>query len=187
MSKQCECCGKRNSFFVCDEFYIAEEKILCNKCAEFIKSDLNAINYVKTNDEYNNLKNKIIVKCRQKFNDTTTAYICALIEKRYNSLEFVKKEENTKTKTVRNNSSVIFGDIGGKIKALATVIAWIGIVASVISGFTMMSIDEDLIFAGILVLGLGSLVSWISSFVFFGFGQLVENIDKLVEILNKQQ
>jgi hypothetical protein len=45
----------------------------------------------------------------------------------------------------------------------------------------MMAQDDDTAFAGILIMVLGSLGSWIGSFMTYGFGQLVENSDILVE------
>ena len=70
----------------------------------------------------------------------------------------------------------MFDNIGGKIKAVAKVICWIGIIASIIIGFIMLVQDEDTAFAGLLTMVLGSLGSWIGSFITYGFGQLVERI-----------
>lgn len=79
----------------------------------------------------------------------------------------------------------MFDNIGSKIKTLAQVICWIGIIASVIIGFVLMVQDEDTAFIGILTMILGSLGSWIGSFMTYGFGQLIENSDILVEQGNK--
>lgn len=72
----------------------------------------------------------------------------------------------------------MFDNIGGKIKALAKVLCWIDIVASIIVGIVL--VIEDFTFAGILMLTLGPLFSWIGSFVLYGFGQLIENSDAAV-------
>jgi len=74
----------------------------------------------------------------------------------------------------------MFDNIGGKIKSLAQVMCWIGIIGSVISGFVMIGTNEDLAFLGFVVMVVGSLVSWVSSFTLYGFGQLIENTDQLV-------
>ncbi len=79
----------------------------------------------------------------------------------------------------------MFDNIGGKIKTLAQVVCWIGIIASVIIGFVMMAQDDDTAFAGVLIMVLGSLGSWIGSFMTYGFGQLIENSDILVKQGNK--
>ncbi len=74
----------------------------------------------------------------------------------------------------------MFQNIGRKIMVLAQVIAWIGIAASCISGFVMMASDYLNPLIGLLVLVLGSLFSWIGSFMTYGFGRLIENSDILV-------
>lgn len=75
----------------------------------------------------------------------------------------------------------MFDNIGSKIKTVAKVVCWIGIIASVIVGFIMLVQDEDTALAGILTMIFGSLGSWIGSFITYGFGQLVENSDILVQ------
>lgn len=69
----------------------------------------------------------------------------------------------------------MYDEIGGKIKTLAKVIAWVGIIVSVVVGIVTISTG-----VGILVLVLGPLFSWLSTLVLYGFGQLVENTDILV-------
>lgn len=69
----------------------------------------------------------------------------------------------------------MFDNVGSKIKGLASFFCWGGIIASIIGGIILIGLDEDLIFAGIAVIVIGSLLSWISSFVLYGFGELVEN------------
>ena len=64
----------------------------------------------------------------------------------------------------------MFDNIGSKIKTLAQVICWIGIIASVIIGFVLMVQDEDTVFIGILTMIIGSLGSWVGSFMTYGFG-----------------
>lgn len=69
----------------------------------------------------------------------------------------------------------MFDNVGSKIKGLASFFCWGGIIASIIGGIILIGLDEDLIFAGIAVIVIGSLLSWISSFVLYGFGELVVN------------
>lgn len=72
----------------------------------------------------------------------------------------------------------MFDNIGKKIKTLAQVVCWIGIIASVIAGLAALAVS---ILSGLLIMGLGSLASWIGSFLTYGFGQLIENSDILVK------
>ena len=91
----------------------------------------------------------------------------------------------------------MFNNIGRKIKMLAKVLCWFGIIASVISGivmvFTGVAVNSTVVrgygatadelsgtaavIGGIVMMIVGSLVSWIGSFCMYGFGQLVENSD----------
>lgn len=79
----------------------------------------------------------------------------------------------------------MFDNIGGKIKTVATTIAWLGIIGSIIIGIVMIAKAEDSyypeigIWSGWLVIIVGSLSSWVSSFTLYGFGQLIENTDAI--------
>lgn len=74
----------------------------------------------------------------------------------------------------------MFSNIGNKIKTLAQVVCWLGIVISIIVGFVLIVQDEETVGIGLLIMAFGSLFSWIGSFITYGFGQLVENSDILV-------
>ena len=69
----------------------------------------------------------------------------------------------------------MFDNIGGKIKTMAKVLLWIGIVSSLVGGIVLIAIDDDLIPAGIGAFVGGSLLSWLGSFLIYGFGQLIED------------
>lgn len=72
----------------------------------------------------------------------------------------------------------MFNNIGSKIKTVAQVVTWIGVIASVIGGMIMMVSLESPI--GLLIMIGGPLLSWVSSLTLYGFGQLIENTDILV-------
>lgn len=66
----------------------------------------------------------------------------------------------------------MFDNIGGKIKALAVVITILGFIGSIIGGIIIMyNVNVGI---GFLVLLVGALLSWISSFLLYGLGELVE-------------
>jgi hypothetical protein len=86
---------------------------------------------------------------------------------------------------------IMFDNIGGKIKGLAKTVCWIGIGISVFIGFVFVLIgaessygsnDNVLAPLGMFIMLGGLFLSWISSFLLYGFGQLIENSDKLVEL-----
>ncbi len=72
----------------------------------------------------------------------------------------------------------MFNEIGKKIKGLASVIAWLGIIASAIMGFTSMRFSA---LAGILIIAIGALASWISSFMLYGYGELIDQTSQMNE------
>jgi len=78
----------------------------------------------------------------------------------------------------------MYKNIGGKIKILAQTVAIIEIIVCIIVGFIQI-FDVKEVGLGIGILIIGSLIAWISSFVLYGFGQLVENSDKVVNIQEK--
>lgn len=80
----------------------------------------------------------------------------------------------------------MFVNIGAKIKMLAKVLCWIGIVASVIGGIAIMAgTGSSGVLPGLLTIVLGTLFSWIGSFVLYGFGEMVENSDIRTDIAIK--
>ena len=92
----------------------------------------------------------------------------------------------------------MWDNIGEKIKLLAKVIALVGIISSVFSGIGLISQGFDInqssrsgrdgelfIYLGIASLIGGSIISWISSFFMYGFGELINNSEKQ-KILQKQ-
>lgn len=77
----------------------------------------------------------------------------------------------------------MFNNVGGKIKGLAKVLTLIGIIGSIITGGLMVdAVDDDIaVFVSLGVTIFGCLMSWIGSFLLYGFGQLIENTDILVK------
>ena len=88
----------------------------------------------------------------------------------------------------------MFDNIGGKIKGLAKVLCWVGIIFSVISGIVTMVAGANVrgaggvgIFGGLLTIAIGCVLSWIGSFFTYGFGQLIENTDFIRDSLSAGQ
>lgn len=76
----------------------------------------------------------------------------------------------------------MFNNIGRKIKGLAEIICVLGIIASVFIGLGLKNASAGLTF--LIVCG-GSLLSWIGSFVLYGFGELVDTaMEMKEEIIN---
>ncbi len=79
----------------------------------------------------------------------------------------------------------MFKNVGKKIKDLASIVRLIGAGISVIVG--MIILVNGYFFIGILVAGLGIFLSWLSVLTFYGFGQLIDNSDRIVALLEQQQ
>ena len=80
----------------------------------------------------------------------------------------------------------MFHNIGGKIKGLAATACCLGIAAAILIGFCLIASQEDtLVIIGIIVILVGSLLSWLGSILAYAFGQLVDNSDRMVNILNE--
>ena len=73
----------------------------------------------------------------------------------------------------------MYENIGSKIKGLATTIFVIEALASVVVGIVLLATDEALVLFGLMSLIGGPIVAWVSSFLLYGFGEL---IDKASEI-----
>ncbi len=76
----------------------------------------------------------------------------------------------------------MFENIGGKIKTLAKVLCWVGIIFSVLVAIILFIEANEgsyrteglYIRLGCIFLIIGPLVSWINSFFMYGFGELIE-------------
>ena len=98
--------------------------------------------------------------------------------------EFTLIEKAAGTRMPREEATGMFGNIGSKIKGVAQVVCWAGIVISILVGIVTLLADDDLALVGLLTAVLGSLGSWVGSLFLYGFGEL---IDKATEIAANTQ
>ena len=87
----------------------------------------------------------------------------------------------------------MFNNIGHKIQKLAKAFWWIGIVFWTIKGIGSLSMTHQLtgsyvtassaagVLVSIVTIVVGVLLSWIGSFLLYGFGQLVEDTHAIRE------
>lgn len=198
MAMNCICCGKTFKY----GWQIKENMGVCEDCIKPVEMHLNNANIeltdIKNKDTFEETKNKVISTLNAENDKDIIEYLTTVLDKIYSSIPSnttdnqntsslnLNSNINIPTVSVSNsNSTGMFSNIGSKIKTLAQVITWIGIIGSVIWGLVLMTTDEELISAGLMIALLGSLISWVSSFVLYGFGQLIENTDKLVELSKK--
>ena len=79
----------------------------------------------------------------------------------------------------------MFDNIGGKIKGLASVCCVLEMLASIITGIILIATDEDLVTYGIVTLFAGSLFGIGSSWLIYGFGELIEKVNRIEESICK--
>lgn len=79
----------------------------------------------------------------------------------------------------------MFDNVSGKLKSVAKVVCVVGIIVSLISGISYMVAEEfwdfgySYFFAGCLKAVVGSVLSWVLSLFIYGFGELIEKVNKL--------
>ena len=78
----------------------------------------------------------------------------------------------------------MYDNIGGKIKSWAKVSFLVTAVIEVITGIALITTDEDPAVYGWLIMILGPIAAWVSSWLLYGFGQLIENSDIIAERKN---
>ena len=78
----------------------------------------------------------------------------------------------------------MYDNIGGKIKNWAIWIFIVEAIAAVIGGITLIVIDSTLV--GLLTILFGPIAAWVSSWLLYGFGQLVENSDIIAAEYNRK-
>ena len=78
----------------------------------------------------------------------------------------------------------MYNEIGKKIKTLAKVLTIFGIVASIIYGIVLLALGQTV--AGIIYLLFMPFLIWISSFVMYGFGELVEKVCNIEKNIRKR-
>ena len=80
----------------------------------------------------------------------------------------------------------MFNNVGGKIKSLAKILFWVGIVLSIITYVVclcMGAMEQSvaLIFISFLVLFFGVFGSWVYSVMLYAFGSIVESNEKIAK------
>ncbi len=78
----------------------------------------------------------------------------------------------------------MFDNIGKKIKAVAQVITWLGILISVILGIASGAGSNGLMF--LIITPIGCLLSWLGSLVLYGFGELIDCAQRIADKADPQ-
>ena len=68
----------------------------------------------------------------------------------------------------------MYDNIGKKIKIMAKVIFVIGLIISLIAGFIIIGISQQLVLISLLIFVVGPIFFWISTWLLYGFGELID-------------
>ncbi len=85
----------------------------------------------------------------------------------------------------------MYSNMGYKIKSIAKTIGITGMVFSIIGGFMLLVILGNLIggfgvFIGFFVMIGGSVSSWLSTWLLYSWGDIVDNVEQIKETLSTQ-
>lgn len=73
----------------------------------------------------------------------------------------------------------MYDNIGGKIKMLAKVTTIVLAILFIVLGTITMAMGDIGVIIGLLILIVGVLLSWISSWVLYGFGEIIEKVAEI--------
>ena len=103
MAQICEKCGKKVGVFSNDPLNLSEDRILCFDCASAIRDDLNNLYYVKSIEEFTLLKNEILNKSKNLYNEEITKDIEKITERIFNNTTLtVSEHTEQKRKLIEN-------------------------------------------------------------------------------------
>ena len=75
----------------------------------------------------------------------------------------------------------MYDNIGEKIKGLGKAAFIVEVIVAAIVGIALLASDEDLILTGLLVLLVGPIVAWVSSWLLYGFGELIDRVCEIAK------
>ncbi len=81
----------------------------------------------------------------------------------------------------------MYNNIGNKIKGLAKGVFIFETIIATITGIILMASDENLILVGLIILLVFPLIAWISSWLLYGFGELIEKTCEIAKNTKKTE
>lgn len=81
MANNCEKCGKKLGFFSAEPLSIYDEYVLCDECAQPIRSAINTLYYAKSSNEFDEIKHKLIAICDENYDDKAKQAVLKLADR----------------------------------------------------------------------------------------------------------
>ena len=77
----------------------------------------------------------------------------------------------------------MFDNVGSKIKGVSKFFCWLGIICSILLGLMLVVVGMNMpnadgaviVIIGIVVMAVGSFMSWVGSLITYGIGEMVQN------------
>ena len=98
---------------------------------------------------------------------------------------YTSTDTTQQTSAVKKVMASLYTNIGGKIKTLAQIVCCLGIIGSVVYGIYFYNAYYSVRGVGLVIIFGGSLLSWVSSFFAYGFGELIEKATVIAEAVSK--
>ena len=73
----------------------------------------------------------------------------------------------------------MFNNIGSKCKTVAVVIMVLGTLGAIVGGFTLIDGGEGMALAGLVIIVVGIISSWVSALSFFALGEIAETVERI--------
>ena len=73
----------------------------------------------------------------------------------------------------------MFDNLGKKIMMFAKITCWVGMTASIIGGIILCAVMDYFWYIGLIVMFVAPLIFWACSLTIYGFGEMVDNVNRL--------
>ena len=80
----------------------------------------------------------------------------------------------------------MFNNIGSKIKAYASILCWVVIILSFLITTILFSFGGAFIIMGIVIFAAGIIAGFLSTFLLYGYGELIDKTASIEKILRLQ-
>ena len=177
---------------------LSNGRLICAECAQKVDELLES-NDIET---VHNAIDYIYTCAKDNPDNELSDYLIEMLDNNSSAIEELEESKKDTEKKKKQNAPVdfnnledyfgdrqikvnteyggMFGNVGGKIKTVAKVFCWIGIVTFVIIGLVFIIQSQQgwsngwMLGYGIVFIIAGPLISWLGSILTYGFGELIE-------------
>jgi len=164
---------------------------LCQKCSKGIKEQFSETIKLVGTTQFPRSYTQLIDHCKARGYDTQIIDAIKTHINRSTDLGSNTESENPNTSSTTLKSRTMFDNIDKKLMKYAKFFCYFGIIVFGYLGLACIvaaigSKEYTFIVYGIVFAPLCIFLSWISSLILYGFGKLIENSKKIVELLSNK-